>query len=53
MNSKGGAAMLVNELNTEYANQPQVIIGGTLPAAVSHFGALTNTSNSSTIKLGK
>lgn len=40
VNSEGGAAMLVNELNTDYANQPQVIIGGTLPAAVSHIGAL-------------
>jgi NAD(P)-dependent dehydrogenase (short-subunit alcohol dehydrogenase family) len=40
VNSEGGAAMLVNELNTEYAHQPQVIIGGTLPAAVSHLGAV-------------
>jgi len=40
VNSDGGAAMLVNELNTDYANQAQVIIGGTLPAAVSHIGAL-------------
>lgn len=40
VNSDGGAAMLVNELNTDYAHQPQVIIGGTLPAAVSHLGAL-------------
>ncbi|MFT5914693.1 MAG: NAD(P)-dependent dehydrogenase (short-subunit alcohol dehydrogenase family) [Bacteroidia bacterium] len=40
VNSEGGAAMLVNELNTDYANQPQVIIGGTLPAAVSHLGDL-------------
>jgi NAD(P)-dependent dehydrogenase (short-subunit alcohol dehydrogenase family) len=40
VNSEGGAAMLVNELNTDYANQAQVIIGGTLPAAVSHLGAL-------------
>lgn len=38
VNSKGGAAMLVNELNTAYENQPQVIIGGTLPAAISHIG---------------
>ncbi len=35
VNSEGGAAMMVNELNIGYANQPQVIIGGTLPAAVS------------------
>ncbi|MFT6807302.1 MAG: NAD(P)-dependent dehydrogenase (short-subunit alcohol dehydrogenase family) [Saprospiraceae bacterium] len=40
VNSDGGAAMLVNELNTDYADQPQVIIGGTLPAAVSHLGNL-------------
>ncbi|HHS95287.1 MAG TPA: SDR family NAD(P)-dependent oxidoreductase, partial [Phaeodactylibacter sp.] len=40
VNSKGGAAMLVNELNIEYEDQPQVIIGGTLPAAVSYIGNL-------------
>lgn len=40
VNSEGGAALLVNELNTTYADQPQVIIGGTLPAAVSHLGEL-------------
>lgn len=40
VNSEGGAAMLVNELNTNYADQAQVIIGGTLPAAVSHLGEL-------------
>ncbi|MFK8056364.1 MAG: SDR family NAD(P)-dependent oxidoreductase [Saprospiraceae bacterium] len=40
VNSEGGAAMLVNELNTDYADQAQVIIGGTLPAAVSHLGDL-------------
>ena len=39
VNSEGGAAMLVNELNIDYANQPQVIIGGTLPLGVSHIGA--------------
>lgn len=38
VNSEGGAAMLVNELNVAYADQPQVIIGGTLPAAISHLG---------------
>lgn len=37
VNSVGGAAMLVNELNTEYNQQPQVIIGGTLPMAISHL----------------
>jgi len=40
VNSKGGAAMMVNELNIDYADQPQVIIGGTLPAAVSYIGEL-------------
>jgi NAD(P)-dependent dehydrogenase (short-subunit alcohol dehydrogenase family) len=40
VNSEGGAAMLVNELNSDYSNQPQVIIGGTLPAGISHIGAL-------------
>jgi NAD(P)-dependent dehydrogenase (short-subunit alcohol dehydrogenase family) len=40
VNSDGGAAMMVNELNSDYNNQPQCIIGGTLPAAVSHIGAL-------------
>lgn len=40
VNSDGGAAMLVNELNTEYSDQPQVIIGGTLPAVESYLGAL-------------
>lgn len=39
VNSEGGAAMMVNELNTDYAKQAQVIIGGTLPAAISHIGA--------------
>ncbi|MCB9050844.1 MAG: SDR family oxidoreductase [Lewinellaceae bacterium] len=37
VNSQGGAAMLVNELNVAYSGQPQVIIGGTLPAAVSYL----------------
>ncbi len=40
VNSEGGVAMLINEFNIEYANQPQVIIGGTLPAAESHIGDL-------------
>ena len=30
--------MLVNELNSEYSNQPQCIIGGTWPAGISHIG---------------
>lgn len=36
VNSEGGPAMMVNEMSLTYANQPQVIIGGTLPAAVSY-----------------
>lgn len=36
VSSKGGPAMLINELQTAYADQPQVIIGGTLPAAISY-----------------
>ncbi|MEL7248294.1 MAG: SDR family NAD(P)-dependent oxidoreductase [Bacteroidota bacterium] len=35
VSTKGGPAMLVNELNTEYAHQAQVIIGGTLPMGIS------------------
>ncbi|MEM7658358.1 MAG: SDR family NAD(P)-dependent oxidoreductase [Bacteroidota bacterium] len=40
VNSDGGAAMLVNELSQAYSDQPQCIIGGTLPSAVSHLGEL-------------
>ncbi len=40
VNSEGGAAMMVNEFNVQYSDQPQVIIGGTLPAAVSYIGDL-------------
>ncbi len=40
VNSKGGSAMLVNEFNLDYSDQPQVIIGGTLPEAVSYIGEL-------------
>lgn len=36
VNSQGGPAMMVNEMNVQYANQPQVIIGGTLPAGISY-----------------
>lgn len=53
VNSEGGAAMLVNELNTAYANQAQVIIGGTLPAAVSHLGALKTHRIHRQLNLGK
>ncbi len=51
VDSNGGAAMLVNELNTAYSNQAQVIIGGTLPAAVSHIGELQNHRIRRKIKL--
>jgi hypothetical protein len=40
VNSDGGAAMLVNEFNNDYEGQAQVIIGGTLPAAISNIGEL-------------
>lgn len=41
VSSQGGPAMLVHELQTAYAGEPQVIIGGTLPAGISHTdGAL-------------
>ncbi len=43
VNSAGGAAMMVNELNSAYAGQPQVIIGGTLPAAVSYLDGPLHT----------
>jgi len=37
VNSEGGAAMCVNELSSVYFNEPQVVIGGTLPAGISHI----------------
>ena len=37
VNSAGGAAMLINELNTAYADQPQVIIGDTLVPTASYL----------------
>ncbi len=40
VNSEGGAAMLLNEFNTRYENEPSAIIGGTLPAGVSYLGDL-------------
>ncbi|MEM6348923.1 MAG: SDR family NAD(P)-dependent oxidoreductase [Bacteroidota bacterium] len=40
VNTDGGTAMLVNELSAEYSQQPQCIIGGTLPKAVSYLGDL-------------
>ena len=33
----GGAAMFVNEFNTAYNDEPQVIIGGTLPTPQSEL----------------
>ncbi|MEM7103029.1 MAG: SDR family NAD(P)-dependent oxidoreductase [Bacteroidota bacterium] len=51
VNSEGGAAMLVNEFNVDYADQPQVIIGGTLPAAISHIGDLSTHRIHRQIKL--
>ena len=52
VNSEGGAAMMVNELNTDYSSQPQVIIGGTLPAGISHLGELRTHKIHRAIKLG-
>jgi len=40
VNSQGGAAMMVNEFNNAYEQQSQVIIGSTLPTAVSYLGDL-------------
>lgn len=37
VNSEGGPRMLVNELSNEYFSQPQMIIGGTLPAGISYL----------------
>jgi len=36
VSTEGGPAMMVNECSTEYAEQPQVIIGGTLPMGVAY-----------------
>ena len=43
VNSEGGAAMCVNELSQAYFDQPQVVIGGTLPAAISYISETLNT----------
>ncbi len=51
VNSEGGAAMLVNEFNIDYSDQPQIIIGGTLPTAVSHIGELKTHRIHQTLKL--
>lgn len=51
VNSEGGAAMLVNELNSDYDDQPQVIIGGTLPSAISYIGDIKTYKVSRQVKL--
>lgn len=38
VNSEGGAALMVNEFNQDYDSEPQVVIGETLPTAVSYLG---------------
>ncbi|MCP4438729.1 MAG: SDR family NAD(P)-dependent oxidoreductase [Aureispira sp.] len=43
VSTEGGPAMLVNEMNVAYADQPQVIIGGTLPAGISYTEGTLNT----------
>lgn len=45
VNHSGGAARFVQELNGAYHHQPQVIIGGTLPAGISDIsgGLKTHT----------
>lgn len=43
VSSEGGPAMMVNEMNVAYANQPQVIIGGTLPAGISYTDGTLET----------
>jgi NAD(P)-dependent dehydrogenase (short-subunit alcohol dehydrogenase family) len=43
VSTEGGPAMLVNEMNLAYANEPQVIIGGTLPAGVSYTDGTLQT----------
>lgn len=52
VSSEGGPAMMVNEMNIAYADQPQVIIGGTLPAGISYTeGALETHRIHRTMKL--
>ena len=43
VNHPGGAARFVQELNGAYHNQPQVIIGGTLPAGISDISGDNKT----------
>jgi len=40
VNSEGGAAMFLNELNNRYDNEASTIIGGTLPTGISYLGEL-------------
>ncbi len=40
VNSEGGAAMFLNELDNRYDDQASTIIGGTLPAGISYLGDL-------------
>ena len=49
VNSEGGASMFLNELNNKYDDQASVIIGGTLPAGVSHLGDLVTHKINRTI----
>ena len=51
VNSEGGAAMFLNQLNTRYKNEPSVIIGGTLPAGISYLGELKKHIIERTISL--
>ncbi len=37
VDSQGGAAMMINEFSTAYDQEAQVVIGGTLPAAISYI----------------
>ena len=43
VSSVGGPALLINELNSAYAHQPQVILGDTLPVGISYTGRALTT----------
>jgi NAD(P)-dependent dehydrogenase (short-subunit alcohol dehydrogenase family) len=43
VNHAGGAAMFINEFNEKYDDQPQVIIGGTLPTPQSALSSALKT----------
>lgn len=51
VNSKGGAALMVNEFNINYFEQAQIIIGSTLPTAQSYIGDLKSYEILRTLKL--